>query len=347
MDLNIGNQDRLKKQLEEMARSFNVSQTDLIGELSKIHYEDLLLLNRYPQDVDVTDSIEMKMIGIVGSHSIARGIAKVMAVRGVKVIMIGESDHEVQQTLDYMQCNLDWMITKWELTETEKKLIFQNIDASSDLGKLAQVDIVFDTTRMTFDRKIALFKKIDHIIAQDIIIAVDDETCPIGRISKEISHPERLIGFHFVYPVSRRKIVEITPLTQTKNSVIQRMAGVSRFIEKEFVILHETIGGISTRIMIPFITEAIRLWTEGGATAYEIDRVMRLSMNLPMGPLEYADTIGLDVMFQAMDSMWRNYGMPQFKPPERVIHMVKTGLLGKKSGQGFHTYKTNQIGEIL
>ncbi len=347
MDLNIGNQDRLKNRLRELAEKFHVTESELASELARIHCEDLMLLKRYPVDIDDTDSIEMKVIGVIGSETIGRGIAKIMAVRGVRVVMIGDSDRDVTQSMEYMHCNLDWLITKWELTETEKKLILQNIHATSDFGKLTDVDIVFDTTRLTFDRKVALYQKLDHTISPCTIVAIDDETCPLERISNAISQPDRLIGFHFVYPVSRRKIVEITPIRTTSADVIRRMAGVSRFLEKEFVVLHETIGGISTRIMAPFINEAIRLWSEGCATAHEIDRVMRLSMNLPMGPLEYADTIGLDAIFQMMESMWRFYGMPQFKPPERLGYMVRSGMLGKKAGQGFHSYKASQIGEVL
>ncbi len=333
--------------LQRLADQLEISREELVERLVEFHSEDILMLSsrEIPQK-ECGDSANLKTVAIIDSRSIARGIAKLMAIRGVPVIMIGETEQKCAESLRLMEKNLDWMINKWELTKVEKQLIFQHIKISGDTKDVSGADLIFDTFRGSMEQRAEIYRKLDEVIREDVIIAVDDETCIVSRAAQLISNPSRVIGFHFTYPASRRKVVEIMRGRWTSDETFRRMLCVAKFLNKEIIEVVETGGAISTRVMIPFINEAISLWTEGAATAKQIDHVTRLAMNLPLGPLEYADTLGLDVILETMDSLWRLFGLPQFRPPARLRLLVRMGMLGKKTGRGIHTYTQAELGDI-
>ncbi len=348
MELKLQIKDNMIEQIDALAEDLHISREDLLERLMDLPGEELSLMLRRPHTPLIDgESFELKTIGIIGCTGTARGLAKLMAVRGVSVIMVGEDEEKVLQAMDLMDHNLDWMIYKWELTKTEKKVIIQYIETSTKIRDLREVDMVFDTYRGCSSEREIIYSKIMKYVPSDRIIAVDDSSCLVSDLAKRINNPERLIGFHMAYPTSRRKLVEIMRGRKTSDATYRKMVRLAKFLDKEIIEVLECAGGISTRVMIPFVSEAIRLWTEGIASANEIDRALKLSMNLPQGPLEYADAIGLDVLLETMDSLWKIYGMQQFRPPARLRHLVRMGMLGKKTGSGIHSYEDSKLGVSL
>lgn len=291
-------------------------------------------------------SIRLKKIGIIGCNALSRGIAKLMAIKGVFIVLLGESEQQLAECRQMMQYNLDWMVSKWELTETEKKLIFQQIIPANQLSDLKDVDVVFDTLRCSSEKRIQLYRELEEIIGHDTIIAIDDETCHISLIAENMSYPDRIIGFHLAYPASRRKIVEIMKSQRTSDKTISGMMSIAKFLNKEMVFLHETPGAISSRVLMAMINEALKIWSEGIAPASDIDHLLKMVMNVPMGPFEYADTLGLDIVLDTMEALWNHYGLNHFRPDPRLQQLVLLGHLGKKTGRGILRYESKNRGEV-
>ncbi|MBN1550611.1 hypothetical protein JW979_04040, partial [bacterium] len=346
METNLKLSKEITGKIDALAARFSISKEDVISKLLDNASDSLFQLEKryYPCD-EQSVVVKLNKIGIIGCESTARGIAKLMAIKGISVILLGEHEIELNTAHRMLESNLDWMISKWELTETEKKLILQHITVTTDSKKLREAEIVFDTLRMPYEKHVHVLNDLGSVLSDNVIIAVDDETCPLSGLSEVISNPERVIGFHLTYPASRRKIVEVMRSRYTSDDTFQRILAVARLMDKEVVNIVESAGAISMRIMIPFINEAVDVWSEGLATAWEIDRVMKLAMNLPMGPLEFADTVGLDILVETMHKLWTVSGKPQYHPHPKLKQLVQRNTLGKKSGRGIQNYNTSEIGE--
>ena len=343
MDIEVSKE--LGEKLNRLAEQFSVNHQELLSRLIEIRSDEMFFMNKWRKRKASDKPLDLRKVGILGCQAIARGIVKLMAVKGIHVIILGDSEAHLNMTMKLLQRNLDWMISKWELTETEKKLILQHISTTTDIVDLAGIDLVFDTTRSLLDDRIKVYQELDKTISDETIICINDETCSLSDLHKLISRPERLIGCHFTYPASRRKIVEVMRGLYTSDETRSRVQQVMEYLGKEVIEILESPGAITSRIMMPYINEAIGLWIEGVASADEIDRTMKLAMNLQMGPLEFADTLGLDTVLNTLDALYHKYGFAQFRPHARLRHLVRIGLLGKKTGQGILHYDENQIGE--
>ncbi len=347
MELNRILPETLTNRIGLIAQKMGITHEAVLDKLTAIPQEVLIELISEPkrEKGDSPAAIDLKKGAIIGCNAISRGIAKLLSSRGIAVTIIGKTPEELQETMTLIQQNLDWMIQKWELTETEKKLMLQYIQPSIHFESLKNVDIVFDTFRGDMSVHQQIYREMDRYLPEWIIVAVDDDTGCLSRLAEHIRNPSRLIGFHVTYPASRRKVVEVTRGKKTSDHTYQKICGVAQFLNKEVVDIVEGASSVSTRLLLTFIHEAIRLWSEGVASPLDIDRTMRLALKIPMGPLEYADTIGLDVVLNMMEDLWQSYDMPQFRPPARLRNLVRKGLLGKKTGVGIHSYESTQIGE--
>ncbi|MBN1354951.1 hypothetical protein JXA40_01640 [bacterium] len=332
--------------LANLSDHLGISPSDLLARLLESNSENILPFRKLQvQQIHAGDMIDLKKVGIYGIQAVSRGLIKLFAEKGVSVVIVGESDEQLKMTMDMIKLNMDWMITKWELTETEKLLVLQHIQMTTDLQDLSDVDLLFDTVQGHWEERQRIYREINGIIPENIIVALHDDTCPVSQFAEYFTNPSRVIGFHLTYPPSRRHIVEIMRGRKTSDDTVIKMLAIARFLKKEVIEVMESSGTISTRIIMQLINESIGLWAEGVATAKEIDKVLKLALDLKMGPLEYADTYGLDTVLETLESLHLSHGLLQFRPQARLKNLVSMGYLGKKTGHGIHLYENSQIGE--
>jgi 3-hydroxybutyryl-CoA dehydrogenase len=347
MNLSFDVPDKFADHLETLSEQLGISRSTLLTRLLEMSSEDLIIQQKLKLQTGACGkTVDLKRVGVFGCQAIARGLAKLLAVKGISVIVVDESEEELKQAIDLMTLNLDWMISKWELTETEKKLVLQYIKISTNPEDLIDIDLLFETFRGPKEERKQHYRKLSQIIPENVIVAIDDDTSLISQVASYFTNPSRVIGFHLTYPSSRRKVVEIMRGRHTSDDTVQKMAYVADVLNKDVIGVLESAGAITTRVIMPMINEAIGLWTEGVASAEDIDKALQLAMNLPMGPLEYADTFGLDTVLNTLESLFRSHGLQQFRPQARLKHLVRMGFLGKKSGRGIHSYEHSEIGEV-
>lgn len=282
----------------------------------------------------------MRNISVIGAGTMGNGIAHVFAQHGFSVSLVDVSEHQLSKAIETIGKNLDRQIAKGIITPDEKKAALENITTHTSIADGVQgAELVVEAATENTDLKLSIFKELDQHAPPSCILASNTSSISITRIASVTRRPQQVIGMHFMNPVPVMKLVEIINGYATQTDVTHLIFGLSKHLGKLPCIVNDYPGFISNRILMPMINEAIYALYEGVAGVEEIDTVMKLGMAHPMGPLQLADFIGLDVCLNILKVLQDGFGNPKYAPCPLLVNMVTAGKLGVKKGEGFYTYK--------
>jgi len=281
----------------------------------------------------------MQNISVIGAGTMGNGIAHVFAQKGFTVNLIDTQSHQLEKALKTIGLNLDRQIAKGLLSETDKTTTLNAITTYTDLKTgVAGADLVVEAATENVELKLNIFRTLDEHAPKNAILASNTSSISITRIAAVTRRPASVIGLHFMNPVPVMKLVEIINGYATDETVTRQMVKLSEKLGKVPCVVNDYPGFIANRILMPMINEAICSLFEGVAGVQEIDTVMKLGMAHPMGPLQLADFIGLDVCLYILRVLHEGFGNPKYAPCPLLINMVTAGYLGIKSGEGFYKY---------
>jgi 3-hydroxybutyryl-CoA dehydrogenase len=284
-------------------------------------------------------STEEHRIAVIGAGTMGNGITHVFAQFGYSVTMIDISEDALHKGMATITRNLDRMVAKEKIAASEKEDTLGRIQTSSDLpAAVKNATVVIEAATENVDLKLKIFKTLNEACGQSTILATNTSSISITKIASVVAHPERVIGMHFMNPVPVMKLVEIIRGYSTSDAVTETVTALSQSLNKIPVTVNDYPGFVANRILIPMINEAIIALWEGVAGVEEIDSVMKLGMAHPMGPLQLADFIGLDVVLAITRVLQDGYGQPKYAPCPLLVNMVQAGKLGVKSGEGFYIH---------
>jgi 3-hydroxybutyryl-CoA dehydrogenase len=282
---------------------------------------------------------EMKNIAVIGSGTMGNGIAHVFAQHGFSVALIDISAEALEKALQTISRNLDRIVAKGNLSPEQKSRTLENIRTFTSLSEgVAEADLVVEAATEQVDLKLKIFKELDALAKPAAILATNTSSISITQIAAATQRPDQVIGMHFMNPVPVMKLVEIIRGYGTSDLVTATVMAVARQLGKTPTEVNDYPGFIANRILMPMINEAIFALYEGVAGVEEIDTVMKLGMAHPMGPLQLADFIGLDVCLYILQVMHEGFGNPKYAPCPLLVNMVRAGHKGVKSGQGFYSW---------
>ncbi|MFN5629536.1 MAG: 3-hydroxyacyl-CoA dehydrogenase family protein [Bacteroidota bacterium] len=281
----------------------------------------------------------MKKVSVIGSGTMGNGIAHVFAQNGFATTLIDINPLALEKAMATIKKNLDRMLSKGTISEAQLNQTIQSISTSSDLkSAVSDADLVVEAATENLDIKLKIFKELDELCPEKTILASNTSSIPITKIGSVTKRPEKVIGMHFMNPVPVMKLVEVIRGYSTSDETTQTIMSVSKTLGKIATEVNDMPGFISNRILMPMINEAIYSLYEGVAGVEEIDTVMKLGMAHPMGPLQLADFIGLDVCYNILNVLFVGFGNPKYAPCPLLTNMVTAGHLGVKSGKGFYDY---------
>ena len=281
----------------------------------------------------------MKNIAVIGAGTMGNGIAHVYAQSGFKVSLIDISQQSLDKAIATITKNLDRLIAKERITEENKNNTLSNITTFTDMAKGVEgIDLVVGAATENVDLKLKIFKQLDELTADNVILASNTSSISITKIASVTSRPKKVIGMHFMNPVPIMKLVEIIRGYATTDEVTNSIMEMSKKLGKVPVEVNDYPGFVANRILMPMINEAIITLHEGVAGVEEIDTVMKLGMAHPMGPLQLADFIGLDTCLSIMEVLHDGFGNPKYAPCPLLVNMVTAGKMGIKSGEGFYNW---------
>ncbi|MCB7479685.1 3-hydroxyacyl-CoA dehydrogenase family protein [Christiangramia sediminis] len=288
----------------------------------------------------------MKNIAVIGAGTMGNGIAHTFAQSGYKVELIDISEESLKKGMDTISKNLDRMLSKEKITEGQKKSTLGNITTHTDISEgVKDADLVVEAATENTELKLKIFRHLDQQTSADTILASNTSSISITQIASVVSNPERVIGMHFMNPVPVMKLVEIIRGYNTTDEVTSKIMDLSEKLNKVPVEVNDYPGFVANRILMPMINEAIETLYNGVAGVYEIDTVMKLGMAHPMGPLQLADFIGLDVCHSILEVMYDGFKNPKYAPSPLLTNMVRAGKIGVKSGEGFYDYSESRKAE--
>jgi 3-hydroxybutyryl-CoA dehydrogenase len=280
----------------------------------------------------------IKTVGVLGAGTMGNGIAHVFARVGYKVILRDVEKRFLDRGMETIDKNLDREVKKGRITEADKPAILARIDATTDTAKLAAADFVVEAVPEQFDLKVRVLKEADAVLRPGAILASNTSSISITQLAAQTSRPERFIGMHFMNPVPVMALVEVIRGLATSYETFQTTMALCEKLEKKPVAVNDAPGFVSNRVLMPMINEAAFCVMEGVATPEAVDAVMKTGMNHPMGPLELADFIGLDVCVDILDVLFKGFGDSKYRACPLLRKYVAAGWLGRKSGRGFYKY---------
>lgn len=281
----------------------------------------------------------MKNVAVIGSGTMGNGIAHVFAQYGYSVSLIDVSADALKKALGTIEKNLERQVSKQLITEDLKKASLNNIKIFTSLEEgVKNTDLVVEAATENAELKLKIFKDLDSFCAPETILASNTSSISITRIASVTNRQDKVIGMHFMNPVPVMKLVEVIRGYNTSDDVTKTIMELSRKLEKVPVEVNDYPGFVANRILMPMINEAIATLHEGVAGVEEIDTVMKLGMAHPMGPLQLADFIGLDVCLFILNVLHEGFGNPKYAPSPLLINMVQAGHKGVKTGSGFYQY---------
>ncbi|XID94358.1 3-hydroxyacyl-CoA dehydrogenase family protein [Paenibacillaceae bacterium WGS1546] len=281
----------------------------------------------------------IRTVGVVGAGTMGQSIAEMLAVKGLDVHLVEKTPEKLRQAQEALEMSLDRQMERWAITAAEKKLTLNRIHMDTALQYLADCDLVIETISEDLESKLEVFRELDGIVSSRTVIASNTSTLSLTELAGATRHPERVIGMHFVYPAFRIDVVEIIRGLQTSDETFDRTkAFIDEVLSKKGVMVYESPGFVTTRLICLLINEALHLLEEGVASSEDIDTAMRLGYQFEHGPLEMADRFGLDSVLAALERMFREYGELKYRPSILLKKKVRAGHLGIKTGIGFFKY---------
>ncbi len=281
---------------------------------------------------------DIETIGVVGAGTMGSGIAQVAATHGYEVVMRDVEKQYVDNGLDEIEFSLDRLVSRGTLTEDRADQTRSRIAGTTDLADLAGVDLVIEAVLEELDVKREVFSELDRITDDEVVLATNTSTLSVTSIAAATDRPGLVVGLHFMNPVPIMDGVEVVVGEKTDEDVVELAHALADDLEKETWEADDKPGFVVNRVLIPWINEGIRAYDEGVATKDDMDRGLKLGTNVPMGPLELADHIGLDIVLNASETLHEELG-DRYKPAYLLKRKVEAGDLGKKTGVGFYEYE--------
>lgn len=283
--------------------------------------------------------MEIKKFGVIGSGQMGNGIAQVAAASGLEVVMSDIKQQFCDKGIAVITKNLDRMVKKEKLTEDEKNTILGRITTTIDLKDMGSVDFLVEAAVEREDLKFKIFEDLDEICPSNVILATNTSSIPIGRIAARTSRPDKVIGMHFMNPVPVMKLVEVINGIVTSKETFDVTWKLCEDFGKTPAEASDYPGFIANRILLPMINEAVFCLYQSVGKPEDIDTVMKLGMNHPMGPLALADLIGLDTCLAVMETLYEGFKDSKYRPCPLLRKYVEAGWLGRKTGKGFYDYQ--------
>jgi 3-hydroxybutyryl-CoA dehydrogenase len=290
----------------------------------------------------------MKNVAVIGAGTMGNGIAHTFAQSGFLVQLIDVNENALKKGMDTITKNLDRMVSKGTITEVEKVETLSNISTFTSINEgVEYASLVVEAATENIDLKLNIFKQLDEACPEGTILATNTSSISITQIGSVTSRPDHVIGMHFMNPVPIMKLVEIIRGYNTSDEVTEIIMDLSKTLGKIPVEVNDYPGFVANRILMPMLNESIETLYNGVAGVHEIDTVMKLGMAHPMGPLQLADFIGLDVCLSILNVMHEGFKNPKYAPCPLLVNMVRAGKLGIKSGEGFYDYSESKKAENI
>ena len=280
----------------------------------------------------------IKTVAVLGAGTMGNGIAHVFARAGYLVILRDVEKRFLDRGLETIGKNLDREIKRGKIAEADKPAILARIEPTTDSAKLAAADFAVEAVPEQLDLKLRVLKEADAVLRPGVILASNTSSISITQLASQTSRPERFIGMHFMNPVPAMVLVEVIRGLATSDDAFQTTMSLCEKLDKKPVAVNDSPGFVSNRVLMPLINEAAFCVMEGIATPEAVDAVMKMGMNHPMGPLELADFIGLDVCVDVLEVLYKGFGDSKYRACPLLRKYVAAGWLGRKSGRGFYNY---------
>lgn len=303
-------------------------------------------LERFSLNKQAKTKGQIQKVGLIGCGAVGQEIALLISQKGIEVVFIDLNQEFIDSILKSMSDQLDVLINKWGMTGSEKKLVMSRIKGSLNYHDLGDCDIIIETINSAkpnanMEERKEVFRKVEQHVKPDTVITSNTATMMISDLAVVLEHPERSLGMHFISPVSKINLVEVTSHFHTNaesRAIVAKFAGM---IGKKVIKVNESPGNISTRMIVTMINEACAILTEGVASVADVDEVMMEVTGNAFGPFEMADRYGIDKILKWMDNLYREFGELKYKPSPIIKRMVRAKMVGRRVGEGFYRWDGN------
>ncbi|MDP3442566.1 MAG: 3-hydroxyacyl-CoA dehydrogenase NAD-binding domain-containing protein [Ignavibacteria bacterium] len=306
----------------------------------KLKLEDLL---GDVHKLDEKDRIDY--VAIIGGGVMGQGIAQTISSAGLDVLLVERGEDQLKKAQESLTASMEREIARWAMTQSELKAIMSRIKWVTDFSEIPECDLVIEAVDESYDLKRSIFKEIDKIAKPNTIFISNTSTLSLTKIAEVTNRKDKIMGMHFLNPVPKVPLVELVKALETSDKTIEIIKKFAAKIGKTPVEVYEYPGFVTTRAIVPLLNEAMHILLEGLASAKDIDTAMRLGYNFNTGPLEMADTMGLDEVLAWMETLWNTLGEPRYRPCPLIRKLVRERKLGKKTGEGFFKYDAD--GKII
>ncbi len=302
--------------------------------------EDLLGSMTRQEDNDKIDQV-----AIVGAGVMGRGIAQTVAGAGIDVVILEKTQKYLERGQEQLKKSMEIEIGRWAMTNSEMKSILSRTKWTLEFDEIKDADIIIESVDESFQLKRLIFKKLDEIAKDDTIFISNTSTLSLTRIAEITERKDKILGVHFLNPVPKVPLVELVRALETSDETVEIIKKFAARLGKTPIEVYEYPGFVTTRTIVPFLNEAMHILLEGVSSAKDIDTAMKLGYNMNVGPLEMADSMGLDEVLSWMTHLWNDLGEPRYRPCPILRKLVRDRKLGKKTGEGFFKYDEN--GKII
>lgn len=308
--------------------------------------DDKLKLQDLLTDVQRTEETErIDYVAIIGGGVMGQGIAQTISAAGIDVLIIEKDEERAEKSKENLKASMEREISRWAMTQSEMKSILNRIKWATDYSEIPNCDLVIEAVDENYDLKKSIFKSLDEIAKPNTIFISNTSTLSLTKIAEVTNRKDKIIGMHFLNPVPKIPLVELIRALDTSTRTVDIIKRFAARIGKTAVEIYEYPGFVTTRAIVPLLNEAMHILLEDIASAKDIDTAMKLGYDFKMGPLEMADTMGLDEVLAWMETLWTTLGEPRYRPCPILRKLVRERKLGKKTGEGFFKYDAD--GKII